>query len=139
MSHETLATDPFTRFDEWLDQVENALGDSAALLALDEFEALDRALARDRFEEEAVLGMLRHLIQHRPCFKVLLTGSHTLEEVHRWASYLINVQSVHISYLKEEARGSKKAKIVLRKPIIKIKATTGKTTTVHTLVSGLMV
>jgi hypothetical protein len=97
-----LADDPFTRFDEWLDQVEKALGRSTALLALDEFESLDRAFARGRFEEESVLGMLRHLIQHRPCFKVLLTGSHTLDEVHRWASYLINVQIVHIGYLRED-------------------------------------
>jgi hypothetical protein len=45
--------------------------------------------------------MLRHLIQHRPRFKVLLAGSHTLEELQRWSSYLINVQVVRISYLKE--------------------------------------
>ena len=29
----------------------------------------------------ALLGMLRHLIQHRPRFKVLLSGSHTLDEL----------------------------------------------------------
>jgi hypothetical protein len=69
---------------------------------LDEFESLDRAFAQGRFEEEAVLGMLRHLIQHRPNFKVLLTGSHALDEVHRWASYLINVQVVRIGYLSED-------------------------------------
>jgi hypothetical protein len=72
---------------------------------LDEFEALDEAIRKGRFDEEDVLGMLRHLIQHRPRFKVMLAGSHTIEEFQRWASYLINVQVVHISYLKEpEAR-----------------------------------
>ena len=36
---------------------------------------------------------------------MLLSGSHTIEEFQRWASYLINVEVVHISYLKEtEAR-----------------------------------
>ncbi|MEQ9624931.1 MAG: hypothetical protein RLO37_23710 [Coleofasciculus chthonoplastes F1-TOW-03] len=45
------------------------------------------------------------MIQHRPRFKVLLAGSHTIEEFQRWASYLINVQVVPISYLNEpEAR-----------------------------------
>ena len=102
LPREALAADPFTRFDEWLDQVEKALEGRTALLALDEFETLDRAFATGRFEEGTVLGMLRHVIQHRSCFKVLLTGSHTLEEVHRWASYLINVQLLHISYLKED-------------------------------------
>jgi len=105
LPRETLAADPFTRFDEWLNEVEEALGQNTALLTLDEFEVLDNAIAKGRFDEEAVLGTLRHLIQHRPRFKVLLAGSHTLDELQRWASYLINVQVVHISYLKEaEAR-----------------------------------
>jgi hypothetical protein len=102
LTREALAADPFTRFDEWLDQVEGALGQNMALLALDEFETLESAIAKERFDEEAVLGMLRHLIQHRPRFKLLLAGSHTLDELHHWASYLINVQVVHISYLKED-------------------------------------
>jgi hypothetical protein len=102
---DSLAADPFTRFDEWLDEVEAALGQSAALLTLDEFEALDSAFSTGRFDQERVLGMLRNLIQHRPRFKVLLAGSHTLEDLQRWASYLINVQIVRIGYLKEsEAR-----------------------------------
>jgi len=76
-----------------------------ALLALDEFESLDSAIVKGRYDGEDVLGMLRHLIQHRTCFKVLLAGSHQLSEFQRWASYLINVQVVHISYLqKTEAR-----------------------------------
>jgi hypothetical protein len=105
LDRETLQDDPFTRFDEWLDKVEQALQQNIALLAFDEFEALDNAITKGRFDEEDVLGMLRHLIQHRPRFKVLLAGSHTIEEFQRWASYLINVQVVHISYLKEpEAR-----------------------------------
>ena len=105
LKRETLQDDPFTRFDEWLKEVEKALQQNIALLAFDEFEALDNAITKGRFDEEDVLGMLRHLIQHRPRFKVLLAGSHTIEEFQRWASYLINVQVVHISYLKEpEAR-----------------------------------
>ncbi|BDI14701.1 hypothetical protein ANSO36C_05030 [Nostoc cf. commune SO-36] len=105
LAREMLQSDPFTYFDEWLDKVEQALEQNTALLALDEFEVLDNAIAKGRFDEQDVLGMLRHLIQHRPRFKVLLAGSHTIEEYQRWASYLINVQVVHISYLKEaEAR-----------------------------------
>ena len=105
LTREKLATDPFTHFDEWLDEVEHTLDQNTALLALDEFEALDSAINKGRFDEEDVLGMLRHIIQHRPHFKILLAGSHTLQEFQRWASYLINVQVVHISYLTEtEAR-----------------------------------
>lgn len=103
-----LSSDPFTRFDEWLEQVEQALQrreQYTALLALDEFEALNSALLKGRYDEEDVLGMLRHLIQHRPCFKLLLAGSHHLDEFQRWAGYLINVQVVHLGYLQAaEAR-----------------------------------
>ncbi|MDJ0676925.1 MAG: hypothetical protein QNJ36_16350 [Calothrix sp. MO_167.B42] len=102
LTRETLANDPFTYFDEWLDQVEEVLKPNTALLMLDEFEVLDSAITKGRFDEQDVLGMLRHLIQHRPRFKVMLAGSHTIEEYQRWASYLINVQVLHISYLKEE-------------------------------------
>ncbi|HLO86741.1 MAG TPA: ATP-binding protein [Nostocaceae cyanobacterium] len=102
LTREDLADDPFTEFDEWLDEVEEILAENTALLMLDEFEALDTAISKGRFDEADILGMLRHLIQHRPKFKLLLAGSHTIEEYQRWASYLINVQVVHISYLKEQ-------------------------------------
>jgi hypothetical protein len=73
-----------------------------ALVALDEFETLNRPIAEGRFNEEAVLGMLRHIIQHRPRVKLLISGAHALDEVQRWASYLISVQTIHISYLSEQ-------------------------------------
>lgn len=102
LTREELEKDPFTSFDEWLDKVEQALQDNTALLSLDEFEVLDNAITKARFDEQDVLGMLRNLIQHRPKFKVLIAGSHTIQEYQRWASYLINVQVVHISYFKED-------------------------------------
>ncbi len=108
LNHEVLATNPFTCFNEWLDEVEQRLGAQGfniALLALDEFEVLDTVLSKGRFDETDVLSMLRHMVQHRPCFKVMLAGSHTLEEFQRWASYLINMQVVRIGYLEgDEAR-----------------------------------
>jgi hypothetical protein len=105
ITRDQLTADPFTVFDEWLDKVETVLGDRTALLALDELEALDSAITTGRFDEETILGMVRHLIQHRPRFKLLLSASHTLEELNRWAGYLINVQVIHVGYLHEgEAR-----------------------------------
>jgi hypothetical protein len=108
LRREALTANPFTCFNEWLDEVERALdaqGTSIALLALDEFEMLSSVLNKDRFDETDVLSMLRHMIQHRPAFKVMLAGSHALEEFQSWASYLINVQVVKIGYLEPgEAR-----------------------------------
>jgi hypothetical protein len=105
LNHEALTNNPFTRFNEWLDEVEqnlDAQGYKIALLTLDEFEMLDSVLSKGRFDETDVLSMLRHMIQHRPRFKVMLAGSHTLEEFQRWASYLINMQVVKIGYLEKD-------------------------------------
>ena len=100
LSKEKLQEDPFTYFDEWLDQIEEALAiEQTVLLSLDEFSALETTFSKGRLDEDMVLGMFRHIIQHRPRFKILLSGSHTLDEFERWASYLINVQIVHLSYL----------------------------------------
>lgn len=97
--------DPLTAFDEWLDDVERSAqraGADTVLFMLDEFEALDSVLTIGRLNEGAVLGSLRHMIQHRPRIKVLLAGSHPLREFQRWASYFINTQVVHIDYLQED-------------------------------------
>lgn len=101
----SLQSDPFTLFDDWLDAVERTLvaqGRRTILLTLDEFEALDKALRRkDALDEEAVLGMVRHLVQYRTRFKVMMAGSHRLQEFQRWAGYLINAQTIHLGYLQE--------------------------------------
>ncbi len=103
LTREILRADPFTAFDEWLDAVELCLTtEQTILLSLDEFSALDHALDKGNLDEASVLGMFRHIIQHRPRFKLLLSGSHTLDEFERWASYLINVQTVHLSYLQAD-------------------------------------
>jgi len=97
--------DPLTTFDEWLDHVEATVrraGYHTVLLSLDEFEALDSALVMGSLSEAAILGSLRHIIQHRAAFKVLLAGSHTIQEFQRWSSYFINAQIIHIDYLTEE-------------------------------------
>jgi hypothetical protein len=108
LDRQVLAAGPYSRFDEWLDEVEVAMddhGQDAALLNLDEFEALAAGTKESMFSATSMMGMLRHLMQHRQRFRVLIAASHTLDELRQWASYLINVQTVHISYLNEsEAR-----------------------------------
>ncbi len=100
LTRENLSTDPFINFDEWLDEIEQHLeSKQTLLLILDEFSTLDHIFNKGLLDEESVLGMFRHIIQHRPRIKILLSGSHTIDELERWASYLINVQTVHISYL----------------------------------------
>lgn len=108
LSREELKDEPFTVFDEWLRRSGQAVvadGRDTVLLALDEFEALDASLAAGVLEERAILGMLRHIVQHSRGIKLLLSGSHTLAEFRRWSSYLINAQVLKLEYLTEaEAR-----------------------------------
>lgn len=100
LNREKMKEDPFTTFDEWLDEIEQQLEPYyMILLSLDEFSTLEHVFKKGYLDENSVLGMLRHIIQHRPRFKIMLAGSHTLDEFERWANYLINVQTVHISYL----------------------------------------
>ena len=107
LDRQTLLASPFTALDEWLDATE-ALMDEAgfrvALIAFDEIETLRRGMERGRFDEADILSFFRHVIQHRPRFKVLLASSHMLSEFPaHWAGYLINMQTVKISYLDEAA------------------------------------
>jgi hypothetical protein len=102
LSRQTLTEQPFSTFNDWLDEVERTLeaeGHRTAFLTLDEFEMLDQALSKGRFDQTDILSTLRHMIQHRSCFTVMLASSHPIEEFHRWAGYLINVQVVKVGYL----------------------------------------
>jgi hypothetical protein len=104
---ESLAAGAFTAFSAWLDAVESVLERdcAVAVLALDEFEVLTRLLDR-RINTADFTDLLRHLIQHRPRFKLVLAGSHTLEEFYPLAGALINLEVLKITYLTtDEARG----------------------------------
>ena len=108
LERDRLNLDPFTAFDDWLMHLEDLLakqGIETVLLCLDEFETLGYAFEKGTLEEESVLGMLRHVIQHRPRFKLLLAGSHLLDSFPTWSSYLINVETIKLGCLEEsEAR-----------------------------------
>jgi hypothetical protein len=68
-------------------------------------------LIHDRARTAA--AALRHLIQHRPRFKVMLAGSHALDDLDRWVSYLINVQVAPMGRLSE-----REARRLIERPIV---------------------
>ena len=70
------------------------------LLCLDEFERLEELIAVTN--SRAPLNFLRHIIQHRPAWTLLFSGSHTLDEIEDyWSDYLINTREVRVSYLEQ--------------------------------------
>jgi len=101
LNRNTLQDDPFTEFDEWLDSVEECVENRVLLLTFDEFEALEHVFEKGRLDRGLVLGMLRHIIQHRPRFKIMIAGAYQLDAFPHWSNYLINVETVKLSYLQE--------------------------------------
>jgi len=59
------------------------------------------------------LNFLRHVMQHRPRWVLLFSGSHMLDELAPyWSDYLINTRAVRVSYLREED-----ARELIRRPV----------------------
>jgi len=101
LSRETLQDDPFIVFDEWLDSVEECVEERHFLLTFDEFEALESVFQEGRLDRKLVLGMFRHIILHRSRFKILIAGAYRLHDFPEWANYLIDAESVRLTYLQE--------------------------------------
>ncbi|XCN72013.1 MAG: AAA family ATPase [Candidatus Electrothrix aestuarii] len=97
----TTSDDPFVTLRRWLDAVEQAVPDKTLLLCLDEFERLDEIVRST--DSRAPLNFLRHLIQHRDSWTLLFTGVLTPEELPAyWSDYLINCETLRVSYLAED-------------------------------------
>jgi len=113
------ATEPFIVFGKFLDAVENALrtdfGSEATIepshsqmenrlvLALDEFEGIERKLTEGKVSED-LMPFLRNMMQHRQGIALLFAGTHTLDEMVQkyWIPYFRSAVPCKVSYLNEE-------------------------------------
>jgi hypothetical protein len=101
LDRKELGRDPYPAFQQWLDQVERALGRSTLLLCLDEFEKLEEAMREQRLDGR-ILDLLRTIIQHRQQIAVLLSGTHQINELPAaWSGALINTTVLPVSFLDE--------------------------------------
>ena len=108
----SFAADPYITFNEWLNAVEKTIGEKLILLNLDEYERLEEMI-RDGRLDKRVFNWLRSLIQSHPKVVVLLSGSHTVEELSpEWSDALINVRLLRIGALAEN-----EARELIEKPI----------------------
>jgi len=95
---ERMSRDPFDALLDWFDTIERETQRETVLLCLDEFERLDEIVQKSG--NHAALHFLRHVIQHRLRWSVLLSGSHLLEELPAyWSDFLINTRALRVSYL----------------------------------------
>ncbi len=98
LTREALQAEPFLVFQEWLEKLEKQ-HECTWLLLFDEFEYLNTLFEKQKLDADAVLSWLRHLIQHHPKLRVILIGAHLLSEYPDWQTYLVNLQSLRLSYL----------------------------------------
>jgi uncharacterized protein len=96
---ERLQSDPFSAFEDWLDEFQSNLEPDGHILAcLDEFERLNEIVAAGwgkRF-----LDALRHWSQHRPKFTLMFIGSHTFEQLGPvWTDRFLSARRLKISFL----------------------------------------
>ena len=101
---EELKTEPILTLKNWFTEIENTARGKRFLLCLDEFERLEEIISATN--SRAPLNFLRHVMQNRPAWTLLFSGSHTLDEMKTyWSDYLIGTRYVRLTYLeKSEAK-----------------------------------
>lgn len=102
LAAEDLVREPFAAFEAWLGRLEQAMPPALrALLCLDEYERLQRAL--DAGWGGDFLDALRHVLQHRPRLVLLFSGAHTFAELGpAWTDRFISARRVRVSFLEPE-------------------------------------
>jgi len=101
---EILLEDPFYALKEWFKAIEKIIKHKKILLCLDEFESLNDLIINTN--DHTPLKFFRHIMQHRQQWVLLFSGANSLTDLLKyWSNYLINTQTVTVSYLdKENAR-----------------------------------
>lgn len=97
--------DPYLAFNEWLDQIEEKLGDGLIVLCLDEFEKLAEQIKTEKFTLQ-LLDLLRNIIQFRASLVIIISGVQVNDYMQgEWATYFINAVPIEVGVLDEfEAR-----------------------------------
>jgi len=102
------AAEPFSVFDDFLDEVEQAARPSERreahriILALDEFEVIEQKLTEGKVSKD-LMPYLRSMMQHRREISLLFAGTHALDEMigELWIPYFRSAVPHRVSYLDE--------------------------------------
>jgi uncharacterized protein len=99
----------YRTFDKWLKSVEVTLEREGRnlLLLFDEFEKLEDAGQGGYLDLILLLDWFRSVIQFHPHVALLFSGVHTFGEMDantgiNWAGFFVNVQTLRVSFLKEQ-------------------------------------
>lgn len=91
----------YSQIVAWIDKVESILASRNLYLLtmMDEFEALESSFRDPQLKAQDFLGLSRFVIQHRPHLKTMFVGSHSLDEIGMWSTFLFNAQVVKMGRL----------------------------------------
>lgn len=97
------ANSPTGPFDQFLNELEEGLGDRRALVMFDEYEEIERKITYNKLDPN-ILRYLRHLVQHRERMVFIFTGAHQLEEMtyDYWSVFFNIALHQRVSFLKPE-------------------------------------
>jgi hypothetical protein len=103
-SIDALGPEPIGRFQTYLGEVTRALGDRRLVVAFDEFEAIEDAIAKGLLPPD-FLGFLRSWSQETAHFTLIFGGLHTLQELTHdyWFPFFVSIRQVHVTFLSPEA------------------------------------
>jgi len=99
--------------DDFLAEVDEALGDNRLLLAFDEFEEIETRVREENLDP-TIFPFLRHLMQHSRKLAFVFVGTHKLEELSTdYWSIFFNIAHHHeIRFLDDES-----ARRLIREPV----------------------
>lgn len=110
----TVQNNPYADFNRWLDEIQNNILEGKTLiLLLDELAKLNKTVActDNDFDYERLDNVLRHWIQHRSNFKLIISSQRQVD-CELWPSVANSINVVPISYLTE-----KEAKQLVEAPV----------------------
>lgn len=99
-------------FNQWLDALEPRLANHRFIVAIDEYELLETAMAAGQVDPE-LIPYLRGVIQSRPWFVLALAGLYTLQEKSEdyWHPLFASIKPRKVSFLSAAA-----TKLLLTQP-----------------------
>ena len=107
-----LEANPYSAFSDWLQKLQETIGERWILLNLDEYEYLEKMMNDGRMDDR-IFQMLRTLLQNHARLTLLLSGAHTFEDLNPiWSHHLINARVIKINPLNES-----EARELITKPI----------------------
>ena len=101
---EDLLNLPYRTFERYLKQVEANLSETGLIIALDEFEKIERLIEEGRIDDD-FMEVLRGMVQMSPKIAFALAGLHTLDEMtgdysHPFFASFINIK---VSFMESAA------------------------------------